>query len=129
MRRAAILIITSDRGLAGAYYSKVLKEGEELAAKLLREEGKEVVPLPRRPQGRGLLQVPPARVAAHVGRASPSSPTLRSEAREIGDARSSGDVPSTRRYDEGGVDEIHVVFTRFVSMVTQEPRGRSGCCR
>ena len=24
-------------------------------------------------------------------------------------------------YDEGGVDEIHVVFTRFVSMVTQEP--------
>ena len=24
-------------------------------------------------------------------------------------------------YDEGGVDEVHVVYTRFVSMVTQEP--------
>ena len=41
LTRAAVLIVTSDRGLAGAYSSSVLKEAERLAAKL-REEGKEV---------------------------------------------------------------------------------------
>ena len=38
-----MLLITSDRGLAGAYSSNVLKEGESLA-ELLRSEGKTVVP-------------------------------------------------------------------------------------
>ena len=40
--RAAVLIVTSDRGLAGAYSSSVLKEAERLAERL-RGEGKEVV--------------------------------------------------------------------------------------
>src|SRR5689334_12370640 len=40
-KRAAVLIITSDRGLAGAYSSSVLKEAERLAERL-RGEGKEV---------------------------------------------------------------------------------------
>src|SRR5680860_40247 len=39
--RAAVLVITSDRGLAGAYSSAVLKEAERLGEKL-RSEGKEV---------------------------------------------------------------------------------------
>ena len=39
-------------------------------------------------------------------------------AREIGE-RIVADF--TREFDEGGVDEFHVVFTRFVNMVTQEP--------
>ena len=43
VRRAAMVVITSDRGLAGAYSSNVLKESEKLAEKL-RAEGKEVVP-------------------------------------------------------------------------------------
>ena len=40
-KRAAVLIVTSDRGLAGAYSSSVLKEAERLMEKL-RSEGKEV---------------------------------------------------------------------------------------
>src|SRR6187200_548626 len=40
-KRAAVLIVTSDRGLAGAYSSSVLKEAERLAEKL-RDEGKEI---------------------------------------------------------------------------------------
>src|SRR3954470_2146556 len=40
-KRAAVLIATSDRGLAGAYSSSVLKEAERLAEKL-RGEGKEI---------------------------------------------------------------------------------------
>src|SRR5881398_3514576 len=41
--RAAVLLITSDRGLAGAYSSSVIKEGEQLN-QLLRESNKEPVP-------------------------------------------------------------------------------------
>src|SRR3954466_4365176 len=40
-KRAAVLIVTSDRGLAGAYSSSVLKEAERLVEKL-RGEGKDV---------------------------------------------------------------------------------------
>src|SRR5688500_19036613 len=40
-RRAAVLVVTSDRGLAGAYSSSVIKEAERLGEKL-RSEGKEV---------------------------------------------------------------------------------------
>ena len=43
VRRAAVLIVTSDRGLAGAYSSSVIKESERLIGEL-RDEGKEVVP-------------------------------------------------------------------------------------
>jgi len=39
--KAAVLIITSDRGLAGAYSANVLKEGERLAERL-HSEGKEI---------------------------------------------------------------------------------------
>ena len=41
--RAAVLLITSDRGLAGAYSSSVIKEGEKLN-QMLREANKEAVP-------------------------------------------------------------------------------------
>jgi F-type H+-transporting ATPase subunit gamma len=40
------------------------------------------------------------------------------QAREIADALISS---FTRPTEEGGVDEIHVVYTRFVSMLTQKP--------
>src|SRR6185312_9336995 len=42
-RRAAVLLITSDRGQAGAYSSNVIREGERLH-QLLREEEKDIVP-------------------------------------------------------------------------------------
>ena len=45
------------------------------------------------------------------------SPTY-AEAREIADALIESFLKST---DEGGVDEIHVVYTRFISMLTQTP--------
>src|SRR5690606_37953441 len=40
-KRAAVLVVTSDRGLAGAYSSNVIKEAERLVEKL-RDEGKDV---------------------------------------------------------------------------------------
>ena len=55
--RAAVLLITSDRGLAGAYSSSVIKEGEQLT-ELLRDDGKEVVPFLTGRKAARLLQLP-----------------------------------------------------------------------
>jgi F-type H+-transporting ATPase subunit gamma len=114
-KRAAVLIVTSDRGLAGAYSSNVLKESEKLAEKL-RAEGKEVVPYLVGRKAVGFYKFRRRQSAATWDGFS-DSPSFQ-QAREIGD-RITGDFITS--YDEGGVDEVHVVFTRFVSMVTQEP--------
>jgi len=115
VRRAAMLVITSDRGLAGAYSSSVLKESEKLAEKL-REEGKEVVPYLVGRKAVGFYKFRRREYAQEWSGFS-DSPTFEI-AREIG-ARITEDF--VRDYDANGVDEVHVVYTRFVSMVTQEP--------
>jgi F-type H+-transporting ATPase subunit gamma len=115
VRRAAMLVITSDRGLAGAYSSSVLKESEKLAEKL-RGEGKEVVPYL---VGRKAVGFYKFRRREYAQEWSGFSDSPKFEiAREIG-ARITEDF--IKDFDADGVDEVHVVFTRFVSMVTQEP--------
>ena len=115
VRRAAMLVITSDRGLAGAYSSSVLKESEKLAEKL-REEGKEVVPYLVGRKAVGFYKFRRREFAQEWSGFS-DSPTFEI-AREIG-ARITEDF--IKDFDADGVDEVHVVYTRFVSMVTQEP--------
>lgn len=115
-KRAAVLIVTSDRGLAGAYSSSVLKEAERLAEKL-RGEGKEIdwyitgrkgeayFKFRNRPVVRtwtGFSDQPSYDVAAEIGAA-----LIESFLKEQG--------------EEGDVDEVHLVFTRFRSMLVQEP--------
>ena len=113
--RAAILLITSDRGLAGAYSSSVIKAGEQLSS-LLRQEGREVVPYLTGRKAIGFFQFRRRQVAQQWEGFS-DAPTYR-DAREIADALIEAFLTPT---DEGGVDEIHVVYTRFVSMLTQTP--------
>lgn len=115
VRRAAMVVITSDRGLAGAYSSAVLKESEKLA-ELLRDEGKEVIPYLVGRKAVGFYKFRRREFAQEWSGFS-DSPTFE-VAREIG-ARITEDF--IKDYNTGGVDEVHVVFTRFVSMVTQEP--------
>ncbi len=115
VRRAAMVIITSDRGLAGAYSSAVLKESEKLAEKL-RGEGKEVVPYLVGRKAVGFYKFRRREYAQEWSGFS-DSPTFET-AREIG-GRIVEDF--IKDYEAAGVDEVHVVFTRFVSMVTQEP--------
>src|ERR687893_791196 len=43
VRRAGVLVVTSDRGLAGGYNANVLRATEQLRARL-EQDGKEVVP-------------------------------------------------------------------------------------
>lgn len=114
VRRAAVLVVAADRGLAGGYNSNVLKEGERVSA-ALRDEGKEVVPYL---VGRRAVSYYSFRKREYAAEWTGSSEKPSFEnAREIGE-RLVADF--TRDTDEGGVDEVHVVFTRFVSMVTQE---------
>jgi len=116
VRRAAMVVITSDRGLAGSYSSSVLKESEKLAEKL-RAEGKEVVPYLVGRKAAGFYKFRRREYAAEWGGFS-DQPTHEA-AKEIA-ARIVKDFLTD--YDEGGTEEVHVVYTRFSSMVVQEPR-------
>jgi F-type H+-transporting ATPase subunit gamma len=115
VRRAAMVVITSDRGLAGAYSSAVLKESEKLA-ELLRGEGKEVIPYLVGRKAVGFYKFRRREFAQEWSGFS-DSPKFEI-AREIGQRITDDFI---KDYDAGGVDEVHVVFTRFVSMVTQDP--------
>ncbi|QNN51966.1 F0F1 ATP synthase subunit gamma [Nocardioides mesophilus] len=123
-KRAAILVITSDRGLAGAYSSSVLREADRLAEKL-RGEGKEVDSYIAGRKGQAYFRFRNRPVAASWSGAS-DQPTY-DLAREIGEALieaflAGEDNPEIELRDGAGeVDEVHVVYTRFRSMLTQEP--------
>jgi len=113
--RAAMLLITSDRGLAGAYSSSVIKEGEQLTRKL-RDAGREIVSYLTGRKGGAYYSFRRREVAQKWDGFS-DSPSY-AEAREIANALIERFRQPT---EEGGVDEIHVVYTRFVSMLTQRP--------
>lgn len=112
--RAAMLLITSDRGLAGAYSSTVIRQGESLA-ELLRDEGKEVVPYLTGRKAAAYYQFR-GREVARIWEGFSDSPDYQ-HAREIADELIGTFLAPEH---EGGVDEIHIVFTRFVSMMTQQ---------
>ena len=115
--RAAMLLITSDRGLAGAYSSSVIQEGEQLTRAAAGRRARRSVPLPDRPQGRSRTTSSAGATIAGQWDGFSDAPTY-AHAREIADALIEAFLTPT---EEGGVDEIHVVFTRFVSMLTQRP--------
>ena len=116
IERAAIVIFSSDRGLAGAFNSNVLKESEKLA-ELLRSQGKEVVYflVGRKAQGYFSFR---RRAFERVWTGNTDSPEFE-QAKEIADAILESFL---RDSSDGGVDEIHVIYSRFVSMLTQEPQ-------
>ena len=113
--RAAVVIFTSDRGLAGAFSSNVLKEAEQLTT-LLREQGKEVVYylVGRKAVGYFNFRRRSAERQWIGGTDLPEFDT----AKEIADAVVSA---FNTDYKDGGVDEIHLVYNRFVSMIAQVP--------
>jgi F-type H+-transporting ATPase subunit gamma len=115
-KRAAVLVVTSDRGLAGAYSASVLKEAERLIERL-RGEGKEIDTYVAGRKGEayfrfrqrpvvqswtGFSDQPSYDVAADIGRTLIDSFVKEQD-------------------EDGDVDEVHLVYTRFRSMLTQEP--------
>jgi F-type H+-transporting ATPase subunit gamma len=109
VRRAGVVLVTGDRGLAGAFNTNIIRDGMRLGAEL-REEGAEVT-------------------YSAVGRKGVSALTFRKQdlrtsyvgftdrpgfanAREIGEEL-------TASYVDGELDKVELVYNRYVSPLTQ----------
>ena len=116
-RRAAVLLVSSDRGLAGAYSASVLRMGEELNA-LLRSEGKEPIAYLTGRKAASYYRFRGREIAGQWTGFSeePTFEAAKEAAEELIAAfvRGSDD-------EVAGVDEIHIVYTEYVSALTQRP--------
>jgi F-type H+-transporting ATPase subunit gamma len=113
-RNAAVLVVTSDRGLAGAYSANVLRTAEELFAKL-RAEGKEIKLFVAGRKGVSYFRFRERPMEAMWFGFS-ETPSY-GNAKEIADQL----IDS---YKAGEIDEIHGVFTDFQSIVRQRAVAR-----
>jgi F-type H+-transporting ATPase subunit gamma len=115
IERAAIVLFTSDRGLAGAFNANVIRESGELAARL-QAQGKDVVYylVGRKAAAYFAFR---KRAAERIWTGGTDSPEFEI-AKEIGDAVVAKFLEPA---SQGGVDEIHIVYNRFVSMLLQVP--------
>jgi F-type H+-transporting ATPase subunit gamma len=114
-RRAAVLIIASDRGMAGAYANNAIKEGDQLTT-LLHGRGLEVTSYLVGRKAVSYYRFRNRPIAASWTGFSDNPSYL--NAKEIADALITAFIIPT---DNGGVDELHIVYTEFHSMVTQLP--------
>jgi len=114
--KVAVLVISSDRGMAGAYSANVIREAERLSERL-KDDDKEIVQFVAGRRALSYYNFRNRDIAGQWSGAS-DSPTIEL-AREIaGQLLGAFQAPT----ELGGVREIHVVFTHFTSMVSQEPR-------
>jgi F-type H+-transporting ATPase subunit gamma len=117
-RRVAVLYLTSDRGMNGAYSANVIKMVAQMRERL-DEQGVEMVRYAVGRKGVGYLTYRGLDCAAHWEGFS-DLPTY-DRAVDISDKLMEDFLKS---YEEGGVDEIWVIYTRMESMLSQTPRAR-----
>ena len=126
--RAGVLLITSDRGLCGGYNTTAIRTAEELMAKL-RAEGKQVALYV---VGRKAISYYKFRGRELAGSWSGFSEQPRfTDAQQVGQTLLQAFVNGADDTIDGpgedgvlGVDELHVVYTQFVSLMTQRPDAR-----
>ncbi|MEU1517250.1 F0F1 ATP synthase subunit gamma [Streptomyces sp. NPDC005811] len=111
--RSAVLLLTSDRGLAGAFNSNAIKAAEQLTARL-EAEGKQVDTYIVGRRGLAHYNFRERTVAASWSGFT-DEPTY-ADAKTVAAPLIEAIEKDTA---DGGVDEIHIVFTEFVSMMTQ----------
>jgi F-type H+-transporting ATPase subunit gamma len=122
-KRAGVLVVSSDRGLCGAYNSSIFRRSEELFS-LLREEGKTpvVYTVGRKALNyfkfrnwdvteswTGFSEQPKYENAAEIG-----STLVDTFMKGVGD-----DEKDQQSEDDQGVDELHIVYSEFKSMMSQ----------
>ncbi|QKT06851.1 F0F1 ATP synthase subunit gamma [Gordonia sp. X0973] len=126
-RRVAILVVTSDSGQCGGYNSNVLKETEELVT-LLRSQGKEPVLYVMGRKGVGYYSFRDRPIVASWTGFSqqPVFADINGAIKHLVDAFLAGSDEKVELdgHDIDGYDELHVVYTRFISMLTQRPTVR-----
>ncbi|MFE5397183.1 F0F1 ATP synthase subunit gamma [Streptomyces sp. NPDC056568] len=111
--RAAVLLLTSDRGLAGAFNSNAIKAAEQLTERLERE-GKQVETFIVGRRGLAHYNFRERKVAESFTGFT-DEPSY-ADAKQIAAPLIEAIEKDTA---EGGVDELHIVYTEFVSMMTQ----------
>jgi F-type H+-transporting ATPase subunit gamma len=123
VRRAGVLLITSDRGLAGAYNANAIRTCEQLISRL-RADGKEVALYVIGRKGVGYYRFRNRPIEASWTGFS-ERPGFE-DARRVGEALldafiAGADDSGAEHGPESiqGVDELHIVSTRFVSLMTQ----------
>ena len=115
--RSAVLILTSDQGFAGAYNANVLREAARLR-QLLRERHLQPVLYVAGRKGIAWHRFRELELAGSWSGFS-ATPRYR-DAKAIADAL----LEAFSAEDASKVDEIHLVGTEFVSMLTQRPQVR-----
>ncbi|WP_214327595.1 F0F1 ATP synthase subunit gamma [Nonomuraea sediminis] len=111
--RVAVLLVTSDRGFCGGYNHNVVRQGQALGA-LLREQNKEPTLYVVGTKGVDWCRFRGRPVAGEWTGVS-GQPDYATAA-EIGQTLIDAFDTPTR---EGGVGEVHVIYTEFVTMLTQ----------
>jgi F-type H+-transporting ATPase subunit gamma len=127
-RRAGILVVTSDRGLAGGYNANAIRTAEQLIARL-RADGKQVALYVIGRKGVTYYRFRHREIAASWTGFS-EQPQF-SDAREVGETLIKAFIAGADDTDDGhgadgvhGVDELHIVNTNFRSLMTQLPQAR-----
>ena len=121
-KRAGVLVVSSDRGLCGAYNSSIFRRSEQLFAQL-RDEGKEPVLYTVGRKAQGYYTFRNWDIAASWSGFS-EQPQYESAA-EIGSTlvdafmQGAGDDDDQQADDVAGVDELHIVYSEFKSMMSQ----------
>ncbi|MDO5720327.1 MAG: F0F1 ATP synthase subunit gamma [Actinomycetaceae bacterium] len=116
--RVAVLTVTSDRGMAGAYSATILRETERLLERL-RSEGKEPVLYTSGRRATAYFRFRNREIQSSWEGESdaPTAETIREIGRELLGAFLD-ENPRT------GVSEVYLVFTRFKNLVSQVPEVR-----
>ncbi|MBO0870779.1 MAG: F0F1 ATP synthase subunit gamma [Micromonosporaceae bacterium] len=128
VRRAGVLLITSDRGLAGGYNANAIRTCEELIARL-RQDGKQVLLYVIGRKGVTYYRFRNRPIEAQWTSFSERPGFI--HAREVGETLVRAFMAGGDDTAEGpgedrvqGIDELHLVFTRFRSLMTQTPEAR-----
>lgn len=122
-KRAAVLVVTSDKGQCGGYNSNVLRATEELLS-LLSKEGKEARVYVTGNKGLNYYRFRNRNVVdGWTGFSDQPNYAAAVEAAETLVESFMAGVDDGHGNADGieGVDEIHIVYTEFVSMLTQRP--------
>ncbi len=109
-RNVGLLLVTGDRGLAGAFNSQIMRAGTSRAREL-EADGKEIVWYASGRRGASSLEFRGLEVAASW-QGFTDRPAF-SDARDI-----AGDISS--HYIDGRVDRVEMIYNGYVSPLTQE---------
>jgi F-type H+-transporting ATPase subunit gamma len=126
VRRAGVLVVTSDRGLCGAYNANAIRTAEQLIARL-KGDGKEVARYVIGRKGVTYYRFRNREIAGSWTGFS-EQPHF-DDAREVGESLieafvAGADDLGGNADGVAGVDELHLVSTQFRSLMTQTPVAR-----